>query len=151
MYFEMMLKNIDPKLLPKQSDQDWMKSNKQMESSKDMEEDKNLEVSMFEPPKKKKKKKVLLDSDIFVSNVLRNKIESKSIDGINKKKSKPKPTAKKILGRHNGKTSTLTKSQTKQFSKLQESNNQINAHHGSRAAKLDKHLAQISRSYNKNK
>tara|TARA_R110000787_G_scaffold56324_4_gene129536 strand:+ start:1530 stop:1982 length:453 start_codon:yes stop_codon:yes gene_type:complete len=144
MYFEMLLKNVDSKLIPKQADQDWLQSNKQMESCKDMEEDKSLEVSMFEPERKKKKKKVLLDKDIFVSNEneSKNKMSNKTIDA---KKTKPKPTSKKTLGRNNGKTGKITKSQANNFSKLQESNNKITAHHGSRKEKLDKHIAKLSR------
>ena len=151
MYFEMLIKNVDSKLLPCNSDVDWLKSNKQMESMKDMEEDKPLEVSMFEPEKKKVKKKVLLDSDIFVSNKnlkLKNKILDNTKEDEPKKKRKPKPTTKKTLGKCNGKTAKLSKSQTNLLKHVQITNNEINAHHGSRKAKLDKHIGRLS---NRNK
>ena len=152
MYFEMLLKNIDNKLLPKQVDGDWMKSNKQMESCKDMEEDKPLEVSMFEPEKKKKKKKILMDTDIFVSSNknLNSPLKNKKSDiSKNEQNATAKPTSKTALGRHNGKTVKITKSKKNNFNKLQERNNEITSNFGSRKQKLDKHLAKLSNGYKK--
>lgn len=153
MYFEMLLKNIDRSLLPKQADEDWMKKNIQMESCKDMEEDKPLEVSMFEPEKKKKKKKILMDKDIFVSSNLNSTLKNKKSDKdiIKNGKTNPKPTSKKTLGRNNGKTCKITKSQKNNFNNLQERNNEINASFGSRKQKLDKHLNKLSNGNKKNK
>ena len=135
---ERIIKNVDPKYLPKNVGKDYLKQNKNFE---DLKEDifEPYEQDFFEVDEPVEKKKVLKDCDIFhmgndLNKELKTKMSNKSNTNVKKRR------RKRTVGSDPGKNAKLSKSKRKQLDKLSKCDYSISNNSGNKREKLDKFI-----------